>query len=148
MFSDVIAGSPPRPVLAPGAFLYLLHFVVIMILAIRQLSRGFGDGIDSKKRQQYKLIILGISPILFLAPLTSFVLPNIFDIDYFVVLTPLYALFFVMCVGYAILKHGLFDIKLAAVRSTAYLFSLASLGIIYYMLAYAVSITVFQGHKL
>ncbi len=45
---------------------------------------------------------------------------------------------------YAIIKHGLFDIKLAAVRSVTYLSSLAALAVIYYSIAYIVSVVIFR----
>lgn len=46
---------------------------------------------------------------------------------------------------YAMLRHGLFDIKLAAVRSVAYGLSILALGGIYYAVAYLVSVAFFQG---
>ncbi len=45
---------------------------------------------------------------------------------------------------YGATRHGLFDIKLAAVRSVAYAMSLLALAAIYYAAAYLISTTIFQ----
>ena len=46
---------------------------------------------------------------------------------------------------YGVVRHGLFDIKLAAVRSAAYLLSLSALGGLYYLAAYFISTIIFKG---
>lgn len=46
----------------------------------------------------------------------------------------------------AIIRHALFDIKLAAVRGVAYILSLSALASIYYLAAYFISTTLFQSH--
>lgn len=144
LFSDVITGSPPHPVPGPAILIYFAHFIGLAGMAINQLSKGFVRGTGARKRRQYRLIIVGIIPIIILAPLTSFVLPN-FGIGHFVVLTPLYAFFFVACVGYAIWRHGLFDIKFAVVRSLVYILVLLSLAVVYYCMAYIISVTLFKN---
>lgn len=58
---------------------------------------------------------------------------------------PLGLLLFVPIVFIAIAKHGLFDIRQTVIRSVAYAFSLIVLAAIYYVLAYIVSVTLFQG---
>lgn len=144
LFPDAIPGHPPTPILGPAIVLYFGHFLLIITLAIRQLLVDYKKS-SHREKQQRKLLVIGSIPILFLAPVTSFVLPNIFGIGQFVALTPLYAFIFVSCVGYAIVRHGLFDIKLVAVRSAAYFLSLLTLAGIYYAIAYLVSIAIFQG---
>ncbi len=55
--------------------------------------------------------------------------------------------FFLMTalIAYSMIRHGLFDIKLAFVRSAAYGLALVTLAAIYYFIAYIISITLFQG---
>lgn len=48
--------------------------------------------------------------------------------------------------AYAIVKHGLFDVKLAIIRTVAYLFSLGTLSLAYFTLAYIASITIFNDN--
>lgn len=45
----------------------------------------------------------------------------------------------------AIIRHGLFDVRLAVVRSVAYLLSLSALAAMYYLAAYFISTTIFRG---
>jgi signal transduction histidine kinase len=144
LFPAVVPGKPPMPVVGPGAVLYFGFFLLIIMLALRKLYSNF-NVIKPKQRQQRKLLIIGAAPVLFLAPVTSFILPNLFGINQFVALTPLYAFIFVSCVGYAIVRHGLFDVRLAAVRSVAYALSIVTLAAIYYTIAYFVSAALFSG---
>jgi len=144
LFPAVVPGKPPMPVVGPGAVLYFSFFLLIIMLALRKLYSNF-NVIKPKQRQQRKLLIIGAAPVLFLAPVTSFILPNLFGINQFVALTPLYAFIFVSCVGYAIVRHGLFDVRLAAVRSVAYALSIVTLAAIYYTIAYFVSAALFSG---
>lgn len=145
LFPDVITGKPPTPVLGSGIVLYFSHFIITLSLVIRLLYRDIVASNGDKGRRQGRLLFIGILPTLLLAPLTSFVLPSVFDVVQFVAFTPLYVFIFVSCVGYAIVRHGLFDIKLAAVRSVAYGLSILALGGIYYAVAYLVSVAFFQG---
>ena len=116
----------------------------MIALAISQLLVGYTKSSSSEK-QQRKLLVIGATPILLFAPFTSFVLPNLFGIGQFVALTPLYAFIFVSCVGYAMVRHGLFDVRQTAVRTVAYAASLLVLAMIYYTLAYVVSVVLLYG---
>lgn len=144
LFSEVVAASPAKPVPAFGAPIFLIHFIIMVALTAKHLISGLKTS-DQKRSMQFRLVLFGTIPIILIAPVTGFILPLVVGESSLIVLTPMYTSFFVVCVGYAMAKHGLFDIKLAAVRSAAYLFSLMSLGLIYYMLAYIVSVTLFQG---
>ncbi len=144
IFTNVITASPPQPVPGSGVLLYFVHFLLLVGLSARQVLGGIKDS-DIKMARQYQSILLGLVPIILFAPLTSFILPIVLHQTQLIVVTPLYTFFFVSCVGYAMIRHGLFDIKLAAVRSVAYIFALSSLAVIYYLMAYIVSRTLFKG---
>jgi signal transduction histidine kinase len=45
---------------------------------------------------------------------------------------------------FAIVRHGLFDVKLAAIRTAGYALTLATLSLVYFMLAYLASVTIFK----
>jgi len=51
---------------------------------------------------------------------------------------------FVASVAYAIVRHRLFDIRFAAVRTAAYILTLAVLAVVYYLLAYVISVFAFS----
>lgn len=46
---------------------------------------------------------------------------------------------------YSTIRHHLFDVRLAAVRSLAYILAISALGAIYYLIAYLISISLFSG---
>lgn len=70
-------------------------------------------------------------PMLILAPITSFILPLAFNYSDLVVLTPFYGAFFAFLIGFAIVKHQLFDIRAIVARSVAYVLSLTVFGLLY-----------------
>jgi len=53
---------------------------------------------------------------------------------------PAASIFFLGLTAYSIVKHGLFSIKRAAVRSTAYIITLATLSVVYYGFAQLISV--------
>ena len=55
--------------------------------------------------------------------------------------------FLVGIIGYTIIRHGLFDIRLAVVRGAAYFLSLLTLAGLYYILAYAISEIVLHNNS-
>ena len=71
-------------------------------------------------------------------------LPMMGNYDY-VAYGPMGTIIFVLACAYAIVRHGLFDVKTAAVRSAAYVVSLIALALIYFGVAYLLSITLFKG---
>jgi len=145
VFSSLTSGNDPTPVAEFGAPLFLAHFMAMLVLSITVLVKGIRHSDQKKERGQFRYMLLAIAPILLLAPLTSFVLPILLQQTNFIVATPLYTAYFVVMIGYAVIKYQLFDVRLAAVRTAAYALSLIVLAGIYYLLAYIVSLTLFQG---
>ena len=58
---------------------------------------------------------------------------------------PLSTVMLVGITAYTIIKHGLFDIRLAVVRGVAYFMSLVTLAGLYYLLAYTISEVIFHS---
>ena len=145
LFSGVIPGEPPKPIPNFGIIFFFGLYIVTLVIGIWQLRKDISQATSLNERRRYTLLIAGIVPIVFLAPLTSFVMPNYLGISHFVVATPLYVFCFVAFVGYAIVRHGMFDIRQATVRTMAYVLSLVFLAGVYYFMAYAVSLLLFNG---
>lgn len=61
-----------------------------------------------------------------------------FDNYSFVAFGPLFSFIMVFSVFYSIAKHGLFDIRLAVVRTVTYILSLATLAAVYLLIAYVI----------
>jgi signal transduction histidine kinase len=132
------------PVPALGAALFLIHFVLLVAISLTILFKGV---MQSKGliRSQYTYILIGMSPTLLFAPITGVLLPVFYEHTEYIFLSPLYVAFFVSMIAYAMIKHRLFDIKYAAIRTAVYIGILTTLGVIYYSLAYGASFILSDG---
>lgn len=151
VFSGLSDGSNPSPIPNFGAALFFLHMVIFPAASLVLLSKR-AHRAKGALRHQYVLMLIGIAPIFLLAPITGFVMPVIMQDVSLIALNPIYAAFFVGMVGYAIVKHKLFDIRFYVVRAAAYIFTLLFLGVIYVApLLYIVGSVVmgfpFEPHK-
>ncbi|MCA9335218.1 GAF domain-containing protein, partial [Candidatus Saccharibacteria bacterium] len=77
--------------------------------------------------------------------LVSNLLLPLLGVDSFIWLGPTWTLFYVVTISIAIVRHQLFDIKMAAVRSIAYIGVLLTLTLVYYVVAYLASVVVLGG---
>lgn len=129
-----------------GIVLFLMYFIVMLLLSISRLARGVVSS-RPKNRAKYKLLIAGLAPVVVLAPITSIVLPVIYSQTDFIPLSPAYIIVFLCFMGYAIIRHGLFDIRLAAIRTAGYALTIGTLAVVYVILAYAMSHLFFGGNS-
>jgi len=98
------------------------------------------------KRRQLAAISTGLGFSLPLVILLDFIIPlttGIFSVTEFGI-TPLIIL--VISLYYGVVRYSLFDIRLAAIRTVAYILSLLTLSATYYGLAYIISVTLFSGN--
>ena len=127
-----------------GVWVYFIGILYSIGLAVYGLVHGLKHSKGSNKRQivaiSYGLLISMplVIALSFIVPLTT----GNFEVTEFGI-TPLIIL--VGSLYYGVVRYGLFDIKLAAVRMATYILSLITLSVAYYGLAYLVSITVFKG---
>jgi signal transduction histidine kinase len=135
----MISGGQASPSPAPGVAVFLAHFTLMVILNLRLLLQGVRHN-RGVVRLQYTYILIGMVPTFVFAPITGVILPLVFHVTGLVFLTPIYATFFVCMIAYAMIRHQLFDIRLTAVRSAAYVGVLLTLSAIYYALAYITSL--------
>ena len=105
-------------------------FVIAMLIALHKfiIYRG-------KMRMQAGLYALGILLNSIPGFVTNLYLPYHGNYD-LIWVGPIASVCFLSLTAYGIIMHGLFSIRAAAVRSTAYIFTLATLTLIYYLLAY------------
>lgn len=118
---------------------FILLFSIAILVAMRKFISNRGD-----RRMQSGLYAFGILINSIPGFITNLLLPYFAIYDYIWV-GPAASVFFLGLTTYGIVRHSLFDIRLAAVRSTAYVFALITLSAIYYLLAYLVSVSLFQG---
>ncbi|MDB5177807.1 MAG: Sensor protein resE [Candidatus Saccharibacteria bacterium] len=133
-------------VFSVGSFLwiYALAFLFMVVLLAKNLASTIRKGNTIKKRQAI-LILAAFCSSALLGLILNVILPLLGLTWETTRLGPVVTVALVAIIAYTIVKHGLFDIRFAAVRSVVYIFSLLTLSIIYYFLAYIVSVTIFQG---
>jgi signal transduction histidine kinase len=120
-----------------GIFIFILQVFIVLGLTVVHLIREMYYG-SKAQRGQSSSILIGLLPALVLAPITSFVMPIVYGQVIFVSLTPLYIVFFLGMVAYAMIRHGLFDIRLAVVRTATYVLSLTTLASVYLVVAFLI----------
>lgn len=116
---------------------YSLYFITFFLFGMIVILRKFM--ISSKKlRIQLSIYLFGISCMAIPGLITDLLLPY-FQNYHLIWVGPAMASFFIIFVSYGIIRHGMFNIRLAAVRTLAYVLSLAALIATYYILAIVVS---------
>ena len=126
-------------------WLYVLYFIQAVIAVDYNLWIQIRSARSSRQKSQVIAVIAGLHLFAILAIVANVLIPLVSEDWTVMTYGPIFSLLFVMTIAYAIVKHGLFDIKLAAVRSVAYALSLLALAGVYYIVAYLVSMLVFQG---
>ncbi|MCL4357478.1 HAMP domain-containing histidine kinase [Patescibacteria group bacterium] len=133
------------PVASYGIILYLLQFFGVLFLTILVLWKG-AHSTSKLRSEQNKYILIGLVPTLILAPITGFILPIAFNNSNFIVVSPIYATFTICMIGYTIIKHKLFDIRLVVARILAYFLSLSVVSALYGFILLGIINLVFRPH--
>lgn len=145
VFSGLGTGTNPAPVPAGGATLFFMQLVVFLFAASAVLVKHISTSIGHQ-RQQYFYMLVGILPMLVFAPITAFILPVVFQNVSLIFLSPLYVAFFVFIIGYAIIRHKLFDIRFFVVRSVAYLATIVVMATLFGVVVFGLSTLIFDWH--
>ncbi|HEY1085649.1 MAG TPA: ATP-binding protein [Candidatus Saccharimonadales bacterium] len=124
----------------------LLYNVALLIISIATLVRFYRTSHLKQQKIQTRIILGGFSIAGTIVILGSFYTSDFSDSMAAQFILPTTCLLTLLVFLYAIRKAGLFDIRLAAVRSVAYVLSLLSLAILYYALVYVVSLVFLQEH--
>lgn len=123
---------------------YTAYFNVAYFITFGEFFRNIRTSRIKAHRQQALYVFTGTLITAVLALVTNLMLP-VFGIGDFIWLGPSWTLFYVLTVSISIVKHQLFDIKLAAVRTIAYAGALLTLSGVYYVFAYVLSVLLFSG---
>jgi signal transduction histidine kinase len=116
---------------------YGLYFMIMFLMAYVYLLLGVVRS-RGKLRRQRRLVLVGIYATSFLALVTNIILPLIGYSD-LIWLGPAWTLFYISTTCYAMVRHGLFDLRSALVLTFTYILSLLVLASLYYFIALAVS---------
>jgi len=119
-------------------WLYILGFIVTIVLVVKNLVR-LPHKASAIRVRQARLILVAFATTAFAGIMLNVVVPIVTNDWNYTRFTPVATIIMVAIIAYTIIRHGLFDIRLAVVRGVGYVFSLATLGVVYYLLIYAVS---------
>ncbi len=120
------------------SWLYVLGAFSGIGLIIRNLIRSTKN-VDVRRRQQVRLVTAAFCATAVLALSLNVIIP-LFGLGWSTTrLGPLSTLVLVGVIAYAMIKHQLFDMRLAIVRTVTYALSLGTLTTVYFGLAFALS---------
>jgi signal transduction histidine kinase len=113
--THIVNGSI-SPVVGWGLIPFSILSTLFSILAIYSLIKKFRNS-AGEQRVQIKTVLVGMLIMLGFIILTILVPIVFFSSGAFVIFTPIYTLFFLGMTAYAIVKYGLFDIKVIATEA-------------------------------
>jgi len=129
--------------IGPLIWLYIIAFIFVVVLITRNLLSVKSD---ERSRLQARIVLVAFLVSSLLGLLFNSIIPFIFDYWDATQFSPIATVILATIIVYAIARHGLFDIRLAAIRTLAYILSLATLSVVYYYSAYIISIVFFGGN--
>lgn len=123
----------------PMIVIYFFTVFSVAIYAIVSLILGVRRTHNKRVRSSSKTLLLTLGVAIIMILTTNVILPVVFNNLNFSTLGPLLATLAVGGVGYSVARHGLFDIRLAVVRSVTYSLVLVTLAGLYLVAALAFS---------
>lgn len=136
----VVLGSMPYAAYTIYFLLYVVGCVYFFIAKFMRTDRAM------ILHQQIKMILVGLLFTGTIGILFNLILP-LFGNYTLIWVGPLFTTIMAGFIFYAIIRHGLFDIRLAVVRGVAYALTLLTLAGVYYLVAYTVSVTFFTDQS-
>lgn len=129
--------GPLLPVYGAALLAMIFATLTFLIIGIRNTH--------GTVNRQLRIIGVSLAVSLPLVVTLLFIIPSTTGLFIFTELGASPIIILVAGLYYSVIKHHLFDIKLAAVRSLAYVLALIVLAAIYYFMAYIVSVTLFKS---
>ena len=149
MTDSVVSGiviTSSSTIIQPG-LLYLPYILFVsstLLIGMRALFLNVKEG-ELRQLAQVRLIVVGFTVAFVWVLLANVLFPLLWESVDTPKFGPIGTVIFIAATAYAMVRHGLFDIRLAAVRSITYILSLLVLAGTYYAVAYLVSVAFFQG---
>lgn len=129
--------------IGPLIGIYVVGFLVTVGLMCRNLLQP-NIGRESKsQRAQRKLLVSAFAATAIGGLLLNLLLPIWLGHWHTTEIGPLVVLAMAMIVAYAIARHGMFDIRLAAARAFTYVLSIMALAAVYFLAVTLISIVIF-----
>lgn len=123
----------------PLSGIYFLSVLAIAAYSLLELTKGSLQKKNKLVRASSRTLLFTIGFAIIAIVITNIILPVVYNNYYFSTLGLLFGALVIGGVSYSVVKHRLFDIRLAAVRSVAYSLVLITLASIYLVIAYTIS---------
>jgi signal transduction histidine kinase len=132
--------------LGPLSTLYSLVLVLLLIVSTVRLIKTMKRS-NLRVKKQIRLIIMGFVLSVVLGVLTNVLIPSLASNFETAKFGPLLTVFLVASSTYAIVRYGLFDIRLIVARSAAYILAIATLTAGYSFLVFGFTRGVFHHNS-
>ena len=132
-------------IFGPAAPLYFVYMVVYFGLVLPIFLIAARRTKTPEKRARFQFIVSGILTSFILVVITNFFIPAVFRNYQLTMAGPYATLILISSLTYAIVKHRLFQLRLAVARSVAFFLLLATFGLIYGGILFSVSQAFFAG---
>ena len=124
--------------------LFVIYMAFIVITFLYNFAQQYRFARLAIQKTQIRLVLTGILTYGLFAILSNLLLPLWVDNWSSSRFGPLFALFMVALLGYTIIRHKLFDIRLIVIRSLAYIESLVIVAVIYGFVVFGVILRAFD----
>lgn len=127
----------------------MLYFLILGALAGGVFTGLVDNAVHATgvARARARSLLLTFGLALVVIAITNAILPLFFDLFYLSAVGSLFVVIMLGGVGYSIIKHQLFDVRLAVVRGATYVLTLLTLAAVYYLTAYALSELFFANEE-
>ncbi len=126
---DYIEGIA-KPVAEPGIIVFALTVVTFIALSASSILRKLKQS-SGPQKQQLRFVAFGLVASFGLIISTNLFFVIIFDNTDFLPFAPIFSLVFSGSFAYAVIRHGLLDVKIIAARSVAYILTVVSISVFY-----------------
>lgn len=120
---------------APLVGVYVVAYVGVIVLITNNLLR-LPKGISKRQQVQSKIVLLAFTATALIGLVCNVLIPLATDDWKSTEYGPIATLFLVSVISYAMIRHGLFDIRFAVVRTITYTLSLITLAALYLVVAF------------
>ncbi|CAN5386504.1 hypothetical protein BH10PAT4_BH10PAT4_2790 [soil metagenome] len=125
-------------------WVYVILFMIPLVILARNLFSRMRRGIALKQRRQARLVLIAFVGTSLLGIIPNLIIPTLTGNWQSTQFGPLAIIFMTTVLVYAMVRHGLFDVRLIVARSLGYILSITALALVYFALAYAISIIFFK----
>lgn len=149
----VVAGSVTKEASGKLAFsigpllpLYVIGAVFFVSVMIADMLHVYKKG-RGRERQQATYILIGFTVPIILGLMTNVIIPTLTASWRLANFGPVFTMMLVGIIGYATIKHRLFDLRLIVARSIAYTLTLGIIAVVYGYASYYVTTLFAQNHS-